>query len=358
MASPTLAEIRAKLAAAQQKKETGGSSYQDNTVYPFWDIPEGKVATVRFLPDLADDAEYFWRERMVIRLAFRGVAGGDENKEVTVTVPCMNMWKDDSGKMLSDPILAATKDWWDDADLKPLAQKYWKKRSYVFQGFVVENPLDEKNAPENPIRRLIVNPSIFTIIKDSLMDPQMAELPTDFVHGRDFQIKKTRRGEYADYTTSNWKFNPRALTSTELEALEKYKLFNLKDFLPQRPSEAHQKAIMEMFEASVNGELYDQKRWGDFYRPSGMGFNKNAETTDDVVTPPAKTEEVVVAPVVQTEVATPVTSSTSAAEALAKLRAKATETAGASVAPSTTETTKPSAAAVLDMIKRAASSAS
>ena len=28
--------------------------------------------------------------------------------------------------------------------------KYWKKRSYIFQGFVTENPSPDDETPENP----------------------------------------------------------------------------------------------------------------------------------------------------------------------------------------------------------------
>ena len=49
-----------------------------------------------------------------------------------------------------------------DASLEDMGRKYWKKRSYIFQGFVNENPLNE-TAPENPIRRFVIG-SKFNII--------------------------------------------------------------------------------------------------------------------------------------------------------------------------------------------------
>jgi hypothetical protein len=47
-------------------------------------------------------------------------------------------------------------------------------------------------------------------------------------------------------------------------------LFNLSDFLPARPTAEHYTAIAEMFEASVNGDLYDPARWANFYKPYGV----------------------------------------------------------------------------------------
>ena len=48
-----------------------------------------------------------------------------------------------------------------------MGRKYWKKKSYIFQGFVTQNPLNEDSTPENPIRRFIIGPQIFNIIRRS-----------------------------------------------------------------------------------------------------------------------------------------------------------------------------------------------
>ena len=34
------------------------------------------------------------------------------------------------------PVLAEVRPWYKDETLKEMANKYWKKRSYIFQGFV------------------------------------------------------------------------------------------------------------------------------------------------------------------------------------------------------------------------------
>jgi hypothetical protein len=151
-----------------------------------------------------------------------------------------------------------------------LANKYWKKRSYIFQGFVRQNPLGDDKTPANPIRRFIISPQIFTIIKSSLMDPEMEELPTDLMRGLDFNIKKTSKGGYADYSTSTWARKETALTEAEQAAIESHGLFNLAEFLPKKPNEAELRVIKEMFEASVDGQPYDNDRWGQYYRPYGL----------------------------------------------------------------------------------------
>jgi len=47
-------------------------------------------------------------------------------------------------------------------------------------------------------------------------------------------------------------------------------LYNLVDFLPKKPDDKTLKIIMEMFEASVEGEPYDIEKWGEYYTPYGI----------------------------------------------------------------------------------------
>jgi hypothetical protein len=193
--------------------------------------------------------------------------------------------------------LAEVRPWYKDESLKEMANKYWKKRSYLFQGFVRQNPIGDDKTPANPIRRFIISPQIFTIIKSSLMDPEMEELPTDYMRGLDFNVKKTSKGGYADYSTSTWARKESALTEAEQLAIESHGLYNLADFLPKKPSEAELRVIKEMFEASVDGQPYDNERWGQYYRPYGLdapagataGTTATTTTSAPVATPVAET---------------------------------------------------------------------
>jgi hypothetical protein len=146
--------------------------------------------------------------------------------------------------------------------------------------------MNEEDVPENPIRRFMISPQIFKLIKSSLMDPEMEELPTDYTQGLDLRIIKTSKGGFADYSTSNWSRKESALTEAESAAIETYKLSVLGDFLPKKPGDAELKIITEMFEASVDGEAYDPERWGQYYRPRGVD-KPDASVT--VSTSPTKT---------------------------------------------------------------------
>ena len=291
----TLAEIRAKLKAAESKGSDNNKTGGDNTIYPFWNLKEGEESVMRFLPDGNPDNTFFWVERAMIKLPFNGVKGESDNKPITVQVPCMEMYGE------TCPILAEVRPWFKDPSLglEDMGRKYWKKRSYIFQGFVTEDGLKEKESPENPIRRFIIGPQIFKSIQAALMDPELEDLPTDSVNGIDYRMKKGSKGGYADYSTSSWSRRSRPLSDAEQAAIKQYGLFNLSDFLPKKPTEVELKVMKEMFEASVNGEAYDMDRWGQYFKPAGM-----SQTTGDPVkqaAPAAPATPKVTAPVTSDE---------------------------------------------------------
>jgi|TARA_B100000900_G_scaffold231550_1_gene196642 hypothetical protein len=273
----SLAEIRAKL--KEQESRTGGSQSGggDNAIYPFWNMKEGESSTLRFLPDGNPDNTFFWVERLMIKLPFAGIKGETDSRPVQVQVPCMEMYGE------SCNILQEVRGWFKDPSLEDMGRKYWKKRSYIFQGFVTDNPLQEDTTPENPIRRFIIGPQIFQLIKQALMDPDMEELPTDYTAGVDFRLNKGSKGGYADYGASSWARRERPLGDSEMAAVNTHGLFNLSDFLPKKPGEVEVKVLTEMFEASVDGEAYDAEKWSQYFRPAGM----QARTGDPNAAPKA-----------------------------------------------------------------------
>lgn len=263
--SKSLEEIRRKLQAAEAKK--GGSPYGgDKSTYPHWNIPEGTSATVRFLPDANEDNTFFWIEKQMIKLPFAGIKGQDENKPVDVQVPCIEMW---DGKNTC-PILNEVRPWWQDKSLEDMARRYWVKRTYYAQGFVKQDPLNESDPPENPIRKFIIGQQIFAIMKAALMDPDMTYSPVDLINGTDFIISKTTKGGYSDYGTSKWARKESSITEEMQEAIAKYGLVDLSTYLPKKPTPEQLAIIFDMFQASLDGELYDPEKWGQHYRPAGF----------------------------------------------------------------------------------------
>jgi len=283
----SLADIRARL-AAQDNKNNKSFTDGEGPVYPHWNINEGDTAIVRFLNDGNAENPYFWVERAMFKFPFNGIKGDPTaSSNIIVQVPCMEMYGE------KDAVLDEVRGWFKDAAMEDMGRKYWKKRTYLFQGFVRSDPMNG-TTPENPIRRFMISPQIFTLIKNSLMDPEIKDLPTHELKGLDFRIQKQQKAGYADYTTSSWSRNESELTDVELAAIASNGLSKLNDFLPNKPTEEAQRVIREMFEASVEGEPYDPERWGSYYTPPGMA---KTETKAEVaaVAPVAE-----VAPVVET----------------------------------------------------------
>ena len=340
----SLADIRAKL-AAQENKSSNRASVSDNAIFPFWNIPEGTTSTMRFLPDGDKSNTFFWQERAMIKLPFPGIKGAADTKPTLVQVPCMEMFNEPC------PVLAEVRTWFKDSSLEDMGRKYWKKRSYIFQGFVVNSTLDEETTPENPIRRFVINPSIYQIIRSALMNPDMEDLPTDSTNGRDFKLTKTQKGGYADYSTSTWSFKARALSESEQGAITQYGLHNLSDYMPKKPSQEELNVIQEMFKASVDGELYDPERFGQYYKPAGLNTGSKTQTAAPVTAAPVtaapvQAETVVTPQPVQAEVKVAETVTASVNEA----PATATATAPATATP-TQGQSKVSADDILSMIR-------
>lgn len=322
----TMDEIRAKLKSMENNK-TEYASTENNLTYPHWNIADGETTVLRFLPDANTDNTFFWKERQLITLDFPGVVGGDTNKKAVVKVPCVEMYGE------SCPILTEIRPWWKDASLEDTARKYWKKRSFLLQGLVLESKMKEENVPENPIRKFIITPQIFNIIKAALLDPDMEYVPTDYDNGVNFMVTKTSKGGYNDYSTSKYARRETALTDEQRAAIDQYGLFDLSTWLPPKPDAAALKAIQEMFEASVNGDLYDPERWGQYYKPYGLevestrnkgvsvpvAVNSSTETkssvTKEVEQVVEQTDDAATENAIQT-------TSNSAADILAKIRSR------------------------------------
>lgn len=292
----SLAEIRAKL-QQQESKQNGKKGGYDNAIYPHWNTPENETSTIRFISDGDTTNDFFWRERQMINIQFSGIKGHDEGKPVTVKVPCVEMW--DGQKC---PIHQEIRPWFKDPSMEDMARKYWKKKSYLYQGTVVHSAFTEEEAPENIVRRFIISTQIHNVIKSALMDPDFGDhMPTEYDMGVDFRVTKTKKGQYADYSTSSWARKSRSLDQAERDGIAEHGHFDLNESMPKMPNQEELQVIFNMFESSVDGELYDPERFADFYRPYGFesptsGASNRASHATTPTAQPAKTSSVSSAP--------------------------------------------------------------
>ena len=174
------------------------------------------------------------------------------------------------------------------------------------------------------------------------MDSDFVELPTDIEQGTDFRLTKTTKGQYADYSTSSWARRERSLDSNERAAIDTHGLFNLNDYLPKQPNEEELGVIGKMFEASVDGQMYDPELWGNYYRPAGVQIDtSNSAPKGEVTTAPAPQPTPQPAPVAETPAPAPVTPPEKQEEVAAAVAATAPAEGGA----------KPSAQDILAAIR-------
>jgi hypothetical protein len=263
--SNSLEKMRNLLTAKNPELATLASKPRaDKSIYRHWEMALNATATIRFLPDGNTDNSFFWVERDMIKLPFAGIKGKPEIKPLQIMVPCMQMYDEEC------PVLQEVRTWMKDPTLEEMARHYWKKRSYFYQGFVRESPFHESDAPQNPIRQFIIGPQIHSLVLNMLMHRDLLESPCDIERGMDFTIKKNDKSGYANYDQSYWTFKESALSKTERKAVDVYGLKDLGTRLPPKPTADTVRVISEMFEASIDGELYDADRWAQYFAPYGL----------------------------------------------------------------------------------------
>ena len=110
--------------------------------------------------------------------------------------------------------------------------------------------------------------------------------------GINFRITRTKKGQYNVYNTSSWSRKESALTDEQAAAVDANGLVTLTDWMPKKPSAEGVQAIFEMFEASLEGELYDPDRWAAYYRPWGLEYDGAGKQQTTESTPAAKSTNV------------------------------------------------------------------
>lgn len=292
-----MAAIRAKLAQNNFRKPNSTNPARDSSFFPFYDTPVGETTVLRFLPDGNPDNTFFWVEKQIIKIPFVGIVGGDPTQRVELKVPCVEQWGDKC------PIHDELRPMFGTAQ-EEQARQYWKKRSYLMQGFVQTTGVQEKEPPANPIRKFNFTTQIFNIIKSSLLDPDLEVVPTDFFDGLDFKVTKQIKSQWADYSTSSWSRKSTPLTDQQMAAINQFGLFDLATLLPEKPTPEHLGAQYEMFIASMNGEQYDPARWAKYYKPYGLDIIDNDTKSSAHAAPVVQVYSAPTQAVVQTPSAT------------------------------------------------------
>lgn len=217
-----------------------GGERMPNNYFPFWNMNEGDQAIVRFLPDANEDNPMgFLVEKVTHQLEING------EKKV---VPCLSMYGEDC------PICALSKSYYDAED-KVNGKKYWKKRQYIAQALVIEDPLplDPKTNEDHvgKVRYMAMGFQLFNIIKEAFESGDLDEAPFAYEGGTNFIIKKSKQGEYASYALGS-KF-ARKSTDLPAEITDELELVDLSTLLPPHPG---RDKVEAMLSAAVTGAAY------------------------------------------------------------------------------------------------------
>lgn len=221
-----------ELRAAFKAQETTGENLPNN-YYPFWNMNFGEQATIRLLPDANDNNPMgFLVEKRMHNLTVNG-----ERK----SVPCLSMYQEDC------PVCKVSQAYYKAKD-ENNGKKYWRKRQYIAQALVVEDPLpaDQESGEthQGKVRFISLGYSLFNIVKEALESGELEEIPFAYKGGTDFIIKKTKKGDYADYTLSKFARKESDLDDDTI-AMVKENLVDLSTLLPNNPGAEHISALLE-----------------------------------------------------------------------------------------------------------------
>lgn len=238
---------------------------QQNTFYPYWDIPFDSQMIIKFLPDKNEDNAFFWVKTYSIVVTFNSSTRNPGLKE-TVIIPTLKNRNPDAFCPLTVKFWNARKEFADreDLDIFPLALR----EHYIFQGLVVDSPLDDPN-PEQQIKFFRFTRGIGELIIDELKSMDDDEpTPCDIEDGSAFiLVKRRRRGGFADYSRSRFG-EPYALSAEEIEAYEEQAV-DLSTLVPEPPTDTS--VYEELIEAAIKFEQFDNDRWGHLVRSFTSG---------------------------------------------------------------------------------------
>jgi hypothetical protein len=231
----------------------GGGGSRDTSVFPFWNIEVGGSASLRFLPDADTNNPFIWAEKIIFKWKFPDPRKAGASVEVQL--PCQEMY-DGFGTCA---VLQQVRPLWKSDE--ELAKRLWPKKSYIYSGFARRSSWKEESPPDSPIRKFFINKKMHDFIKASILsdDPDTAFMasPDDYVQGRDFVVKKTKNGQWDDYSTSQWANNTSSLTDDEASAIEKYGLIDLKKSFPARPTPEAFTCMLDIFDAHVANQPWN-----------------------------------------------------------------------------------------------------
>jgi gp32 DNA binding protein like len=162
-------------------RSEGGNS--NPKYYAMGKVEIDSAITLRFLPDLNQDNPMgFLKELVKHNLKVNG-----QDKRI----PCLEQY----GEIC--PICEQAKQFFN-ANQNALGSMFWKKKDYVAQCLIIDDPLKEEVDPANPIKLITLGKQILSIIKEAVVSGEIDQDPDAYKGGYNFIIKKTKGGAKPD----------------------------------------------------------------------------------------------------------------------------------------------------------------
>lgn len=236
-----------QLKAAFGKRATGGSN--ENTgfwdkFYPFYKMGFGETALFRFLPDADEENPLGF----IIENKYHEFTINGKKKKIA----CLKMH---DGHDAHCPACAMSAKYYNELGDEKMGKLFWRKVDYIGAGLVMQSPFDFPIKPdENPVRLVSLGPKLFKRIETSIASGDFEVAPYDLDEGFDFKIMKTKQGEYADYSSSEFVRKATAISGALRERLE---LVDLKKF---RFARVDADAMQAQIEAFLTGKSYEDEK--------------------------------------------------------------------------------------------------
>lgn len=244
-----------QLKAAFGKRATTGGSNENtgfwDRFYPFYKMNFGEEATFRFLPDADEENPLGF----IVENKYHEFTINGKKKRIA----CLKMH---DGHDAHCPACAASAKYYNELGDEKMGKLFWRKVDYIGAGLVMHSPFDYPIKPEDNLVRLIsIGPKLFKVIEAKVAKGDFDAAPYDMDAGYNFSIFKTKQGEYADYTTSDFARR----SSPVPEALRsRIELVDLKKF---RYARVDADAMQAQIEAFLTGKSYEEDKSGGSEQP-------------------------------------------------------------------------------------------
>lgn len=284
---PSLAEVRAKYKA---KVEGGGNERKftgSNDVYPHWNIAENDTATVRILPDKNEDNEdSFFVDKLEHKLPIDGKKR---------TIACLKMWGEKC------PICALSSKYYDKEGKKSENGKfYYCKRTSLMKALIIKDPIDYSKGGETAqgqVKTLQLTYQLMNLINSALADDAeetaLESLPWELEGGYNFIIKKTKQGEYDNYSTGSGFSKKMSDIPEQYATIVTEGMVDLSTLLPKKPTLEEVQALLEQHLGTADSSDEAEDEEEDEDAVPVRKTSKVAESVDDEEIPVKKRKPVV-----------------------------------------------------------------